>query len=291
MRVKNMKPLNLLKNPCTWIIALIFLIAACGDKTMDTMDQKLQSKSVSGTEWRKLAAKRIYFGHQSVGYNIIDGIKVIMKGNPAIRLNIRETADASAFNNGVLAHSPNGENVKPKSKVDAFVKTMDSGLAKQVDIAFFKFCYVDFNKDTDVTDVFRYYVLAMDAIKKKYPKVTFLHMTVPLTTEGELLGIRTRVKEQVKMIMGRETELRQSIDANIKRNEFNNLLRKKYGSSYLIDLEQFESTNTDGTLYTSAKGGVKHSVMVPAYTYDGGHLNDLGKTVIADRFLTRLVKQ
>jgi len=93
------------------------------------------------------------------------------------------------------------------------------------------------------------------------------------------------------MIMGRETELQQSIDANIKRNEFNNLLRKKYGSSDIIDLEQFESTNTDGTLYTSVKGGVKHNLMVPAYTYDGGHLNDLGKIVIADRFLTRLLKQ
>jgi len=286
-----MKPLNQLKKTCAWIIPLLFLIAACGDKTMDTMEQRLQSRAVPGTEWKKLAAKKIYFGHQSVGYNIIDGIRNIMKSNPAIGLNIRETADVSAFNNGVLAHSPNGENVKPKSKVDAFVKTMDSGLAKQVDIAFFKFCYVDFNKDTDITDLFRYYALAMDTLKKKHPKVIFLHMTVPLTTEGELLGIRTRVKEQVKMIMGRETELQQSIDANIKRNEFNNLLRKKYGSSDIIDLEQFESTNTDGTLYTSVKGGVKHNLMVPAYTYDGGHLNDLGKIVIADRFLTRLLKQ
>lgn len=286
-----MKPLKQLKKTCAWIIPLLFLIAACGDKTMDTMEQRLQSRAVPGTEWKKLAAKKIYFGHQSVGYNIIDGIRNIMKSNPAIGLNIRETADVSAFNNGVLAHSPNGENVKPKSKVDAFVKTMDSGLAKQVDIAFFKFCYVDFNKDTDITDLFRYYALAMDALKKKHPKVIFLHMTVPLTTEGELLGIRTRVKEQVKMIMGRETELQQSIDANIKRNEFNNLLRKKYGSSDIIDLEQFESTNTDGTLYTSVKGGVKHNLMVPAYTYDGGHLNDLGKIVIADRFLTRLLKQ
>jgi len=286
-----MKPLNQLKKTCAWIIPLLFLIAACGDKTMDTMEQRLQSRAVPGTEWKKLAAKKIYFGHQSVGYNIIDGIRNIMKSNPAIGLNIRETADVSAFNNGVLAHSPNGENVKPKSKVDAFVKTMDSGLAKQVDIAFFKFCYVDFNKDTDITDLFRYYALAMDTLKKKHPKVIFLHMTVPLTTEGELLGIRTRVKEQVKMIMGRETELQQSIDANIKRNEFNNLLRKKYGSSDIIDLEQFESTNTDGTPYTSVKGGVKHNLMVPAYTYDGGHLNDLGKIVIADRFLTRLLKQ
>jgi len=286
-----MKPINLLINPFTWIIAIIFVIAACGDKTMDTMDQKLQSRSISEMEWEKLAAKRIYFGHQSVGHNIIDGIVTIMKSNPAIRLNIRETKDVSAFNNGVFAHSPNGENGKPKSKIDAFVKTMDSGLAKRIDSAFFKFCYVDFNKDTDISDLFRYYSMAMDAMKKKYPEVIFLHMTVPLTTEGELLGIKTRLKEQVKMIMGRETELQQSIDANIKRNEFNILLRKKYGSRYIIDLEQFESTNPDGALYTGAKGGVKHNLMVPAYTYDGGHLNDLGKMVVADRFLTRLAKQ
>ena len=103
----------------------------------------------------------------SVGYNIIDGIKDIMKSNPAIKLNIQETTDISKFNNGVFAHSRNGENVKPKTKVDAFVKTMDSGLAKQVDIAFFKFCYVDFNKNTDVNDLFKYYTSAMDATEEK----------------------------------------------------------------------------------------------------------------------------
>ncbi len=40
-------------------------------------------KGVPAETWQKLSQKKIYFGHQSVGNNIIDGIKDIMKENPS----------------------------------------------------------------------------------------------------------------------------------------------------------------------------------------------------------------
>ena len=43
--------------------------------------------------WAQLAQKKIFFGHRSVGYNIIDGIKDIMAERPYIKLNIVETSD------------------------------------------------------------------------------------------------------------------------------------------------------------------------------------------------------
>jgi len=272
------------------IITVLILITACGGKTMDRSALQLQTKSIAADQWKKLSAKKIYFGHMSVGYNIIDGIKNLMKDNQSITLNIQETTDPGNYKSGIFGHSKNGENVKPKTKVDAFVKTMESGLAKHLDIAFFKFCYVDFNKDTDVNDLFNYYKSAMVKLKKAYPNVTFVHVTSPITAEGELNSLKTKIKDLIKTILGRETSKQHFITGNIKRHEFNTLMRKEYDTKYIIDLELFESTNADGTPHKSKKGGIEHYSMVPAFTYDGGHLNEAGKAWVADKMLVRLAE-
>ena len=38
--------------------------------------------------WAKLAEKKIFFGHQSVGYNMIDGITDIINERDYIKLNV-----------------------------------------------------------------------------------------------------------------------------------------------------------------------------------------------------------
>ena len=38
--------------------------------------------------FKPLMDKKIYFGHQSVGFNILDGVSEILKNNPSIKLNI-----------------------------------------------------------------------------------------------------------------------------------------------------------------------------------------------------------
>ena len=60
-------------------------------------------KDIPTAKWEKLSQKKIYFGHQSVGFNIIDGIKDLMKENPQIKLNIIETTDQSDFKSGLFA--------------------------------------------------------------------------------------------------------------------------------------------------------------------------------------------
>ena len=47
-------------------------------------------KEVPQEKWDRLAQKRVYFGHQSVGQNILDGIKTVMNSFPKIHLNIVE---------------------------------------------------------------------------------------------------------------------------------------------------------------------------------------------------------
>ena len=74
-----------------------------------------------------------------------------------IKLNIVETIDPSEFNAPIFAHSRVGKNVDPKSKIDAFIGYMTQGIGDRADIAFFKLCYVDIEKGTDVAGLFKYY--------------------------------------------------------------------------------------------------------------------------------------
>ncbi len=251
---------------------------------------QLLTASIQEKEWKALSGKKIYFGHQSVGYDIIAGIKDIMDKNRKVSLNIKETVDMTGCTNGVFAHSPNGENGDLRSKIDAFVKTMEGGMGQQADIAFFKFCFVDFNETTGIKELFNYYRSAMKGLKKKYPNITILHATVPLTTEGELLGVKDKAKDLIKIILGRTTGAEKNAMANIKRNEYNAALIKEYGRASIIDIALYESTGPDGKLYTGNNAGSEHASLVPAYTYDGGHLNETGKRIIADKFLAQLVR-
>ena len=45
-------------------------------------------KSVPESTWKKLSEKKIYFGHQSVGFNIIKGLEDILKENPQIKFTL-----------------------------------------------------------------------------------------------------------------------------------------------------------------------------------------------------------
>jgi hypothetical protein len=267
------------------LIISCIISSGCGDTTMKPSDISLQSASITHNAWDELSKKKIYFGHMSVGYDIIAGINYIKKINPSIKLNIQETKNPELIKNGIFAHSANGENTRPKSKIDSFVKTMEAGLGQKVDIAFFKFCYVDFEENTDVNDLFGYYSSSMDLLKKMYPKVTFIHATAPLTAEGESVNVKYYVKYLVKKVLGKA----KNSYINIKRNEFNSLLRKKYDSRHIIDIELFESTKPDGTRYISNDGGKKHNSLVPVYTYDGGHLNETGRVQVADKLLVAIV--
>ena len=62
-------------------------------------------RDVSDSALEKLSKKKIYFGHQSVGNNIVDGISDLMKENPGIKLNILKTDDPDYTQVGFFAHS------------------------------------------------------------------------------------------------------------------------------------------------------------------------------------------
>lgn len=226
----------------------------------------------------RVSEKRIYFGHQSVGLNIMDGINDIVKEYQGVRLRILKTEDPLAFNSPVLAHSMIGENENPLSKINAFVRSMDSGIGGKAEVAFFKFCYVDITRNTDVDKLFSAYKTAMLRLREQYPNTQFVHVTAPLSVS------LPSIKGWIKSMLGRE-------DNNIRKQAFNEMLRREYGGSgRLFDLAAIESTYPDGRKASFTSRGSTYYALVPDYTNDEGHLNEVGRRRMAEHLLTFLSK-
>jgi hypothetical protein len=268
------------------LIITFFMIAACsGGGEMEKKKATYNSlKDIPDTAWETLSKKKIYFGHQSVGYNIIDGIKDLMKEYPKIKLNIVETNDPKDFNAGVLAHSRVGKNTDPASKTAEFSKFLEQGIGNQADAAALKFCYVDVTDKTDVQKVFDDYVKTTDALKAKYPDLKLIHFTVPLT------AVKTSWKTWIKKVMGKKDIWEYT--GNVKKNQYNDLLIAKFkGKEPVVDIATVESTKPDGSRNTYEYEGKTYYSMVPEYSDDGGHLNEVGRKLVAAEFLITLVNE
>src|SRR3954468_23171304 len=175
------------------------LAAACGPAALHApTDPKAIVDSVSKDDLARLSKRRIYFGHQSVGYNVVAGLAALEKDRPDLGLVIKEKRDPAAVAAGVLAHARNGQNEAPLTKIQDFARTMESGMGKAVDTAFFKFCYVDFQGDTDVDRLFGEYKPTLARRHQQVPDVTFVHVTTPLSV------VQTGPKATLKRIRGRK---------------------------------------------------------------------------------------
>jgi hypothetical protein len=263
------------------VILFVFLICSCKGETMPQTRTTIKDiKDVPPSAWEGLAKKRILFGHQSVGDNIVEGMADLMKDHPTIRLTIKQTTKPDDIVPGTFAHFPVGENGKPDSKIRDFADKIRRGMGEKVDIALFKFCFVDINADTDVERLFQSYRETMESLKKEYPSVTFAHVTVPLLREE---------KPGIKGLIGRLTGRSGGFfddRHNIKRNEYNEFIRRCYtGKEPVFDIAAVESSRPDGKQVTFSSGGRKYPALAPEYTEDGGHLNALGRRVVAAQFL------
>jgi len=261
----------------------IFLTTCNGGKMPEKTTHSPSIKDIPDSAWKKLSEKKIYFGHQSVGNNIINGIKDLMKENSQINLNIVETADPADFKTGIFAHSSVGKNDNPQSKIDAFASFVEKGIGDTANIAFFKFCFVDVDTGTDIQKLFTEYKSTMLLLKKQYPKTTFIHFTVPLLKKS-----KGSLKSLIKKIVGKNGGFFDN-QHNIKRNEFNDLLRNEFeGKEPIFDLAKMESTHPDGGMETFTKDGENYYSLVPDYTDDGGHLNKKGRKIVAEQLLILL---
>jgi hypothetical protein len=261
---------------------LLLIIAGCdGGKMTKVMNNYSSLKEVPASKWKELSTKTIFFGHQSVGNNIIDGIQDIIVELPEINLNIVDLGGDLKADNGALVHSRVGKNRDPKSKMAAFEKKVQNGLGRRLDIAALKFCYVDILSKSDPKLIFKEYKETIARVKKDHKNMTVIHFTVPLKT------LETGVKAWLKKIAGKPLK---GMNDNIKRCEYNDLLKAEFtGKDPILDIAQIESTAPDGQRSKFSINGKTYYSLLPAYTYDGGHLNKVGRKAVATQFLLMLV--
>ncbi len=223
----------------------------------------------------RVASKSLYFGHMSVGYDIVDGI-VALAGNGLTILDVTDLGPDGLPLAPVFAHSAIGENTKPLTKFADFEARVENGMGANVDIAGMKLCYVDFDAETDVRALFESYSAMIDRLRREYPSVTFMHFTVPLTT------VQKGPKALVKRLLGR---MPTGAAENLARQEYNELIRSSYGNR-VFDLAELESTYPDGSRETGVIGGRRYYGLVPSYTADGGHLNGAASLMAAKKFIS-----
>jgi hypothetical protein len=264
---------------------VIAILIGCDGGDMPVEKVNLRSlKEVPKESWEKLSNKKIYFGHQSVGFNIMEGVEEIVQENPEIRLKVVETKNVDDFDTGIFGHSRIGKNHEPLSKIIGFEQLLEGGLGDKADIAFIKFCFVDVDQDTDVENLFKEYKNAIEKMEAKFPETVVLRVTVPLIRR-ENIGITGRIKKVfgAKFFFDDEN--------NIARNRFNQLLRDEYGSrENFFDLAKVESVRPDGSRASFMKDGERFYHLVPEYTPDAGHLNNEGRKRAAEQLLIVLAK-
>jgi len=264
------------------LFATATLIGACGGGAVQE-GAVLRSSlgEVPDSTWAGLGAKRIFFGHQSVGANIMAGVADLVAAEP--RLGLRVVTDAAALDSGgAFLHGPVGSNGDPGGKTDDFAARIEGPLAGRLDVAFHKYCYVDVTAATDVPAVFEHYRQTMARLAAAHPGVVFVHVTTPLVTVPG--GAAVSLKRMLGRTPGRFAD-------NLARERFNQLMRRTYaGREPLFDLAAIESTRPDGSRETFAAGGHRAYALVPAYASDGSHLNEVGRRRVAEELLVFLAR-
>jgi hypothetical protein len=225
---------------------------------------------------QRLLAKKIFFGHQSVGDNILQGIRDWRAEDSRLQLPLIRSADPAAVSGPALVETHIGENGNAASKDAAMAAILGQGMGAGGGIALYKYCYVDIDSQTNISQLFENYRRHFDHLKAKNPSVEFVHVTVPLTRA------EPESKAWVKSLLGKPLER----DRNAKRNEFNELLRDTYAvRDPIFDVAEVESTHPGGSRSFLIHGGRKVYTLVPEFTTDGGHLNALGRKAVARHLL------
>lgn len=229
-----------------------------------------------GTALKNLSNQKIYFGHQSVGYNILSGMEQ-WEEEAGIQLNISETRDLSNTGDASFVHFRVGENRDPYSKIDDFAKLVQQIPKDEPSVAFFKFCYIDFQPEADVDAIFKAYKEKMLALRDSSGNCRIVLCTVPVT------AIQKGYKALAKKILGKP--LRHTRE-NIKREAFSERIRNELGEDFpVFDLAKVESTLPDGSTQTFKYKGKQHPSMPHSYTRDMGHLNPQGARIVAYSFI------
>jgi hypothetical protein len=236
------------------------LSAACGDGATPTPETSVLIDDTLKQDLATLHGARVFFGHHSVGQDILDGLSELSK---EARIDVH------------IDEAPVGENTRPLGKFEDFAQRGERDPSDGTQVMLMKLCYVDFTPRTDVDELVRGYVQAVERVKKARPGVRIVHVTPPLFARP------SDVKSKLNRTLGRPVWEDQ---ANAKRLAYGKKLRETFPGEPVFDLSAVESTRPDGSLEAYEVDGKSVPMLWPGYTRDGGHLNDEGKRAAAKAF-------
>ncbi len=273
----------------TILLGLSILLApACSEEGNRVKGKEPPLPTLTDAQLKALSGKTFYFAHQSVGYNIVEGVGKVLErmGRPDL-LRIKELQAGQSVPPAGLLHSTVGRNGDPLSKMAEFQSFLDDRLGEiRPDMAMLKFCYLDITEETDVPVLVRKYDEALSSISEGHADTAILYSTVPLRV------FNGSWKAKLKRFLGMEVW---GDAANITRDEFNEKIREKYAATgRLADIADWESRYPDGRPHRVKLFGKEYAELIPEYSYDGKHLNSYGQQVVAGRlleFLARLVTE
>jgi hypothetical protein len=223
-------------------------------------------------ESRRIAARRVLFGHQSVGGNLLRGVEAIGRSQPDLAVPVAEAGGAAGAG---IVHFRVGRNGDPVSKIDDFLAHLDAEAAETPDLAGFKLCYADFGKQIDVDALFARYAAAIDQTRRRHPGLRLFHVTTPL--ERAEPGWRVLAKR----VLGKTP----AQELNAVRERYNDALRRAFaGREPLFDLAR-EEASAGGAPVTAGTSAGRVLALAPPFTDDGAHLNESGGRVLAARWL------
>ena len=194
-------------HPVAAVVAVVALVLAVAVVMADRWSEE-KSISIQGNvasaiateDLTAVARTRVLLGHFSVGMNVLEAVPGVYADHGVSAPPIEQGRAEPGANGGFISHKFIGEDVKPLLKLEDFDRTMRGGMGRQVDVALMKFCWVDISSTTDVDTLFARYRDTMAALERDFPNVTFIHVTVPLTTEP---GLYTELKTRLKTLLGR----------------------------------------------------------------------------------------
>jgi hypothetical protein len=203
-----------------------------------------------------------YFAHASVGSNLIDGLKELNAADPTGFPYRSESSNGAPIPDARPAtiYEHNRGNPGWKAKMDQFSAAVQNGWRfPNVDVVMNKLCYIDQFGSA------KYYIKSMSELEASYPETIFVYTTMPLTTAADW--------------------------ASRFRDAFNRDVREwtRSNERALFDIADIEANDQRGNSCSFTAGGKTCARMCEEYTDDGGHLNALGRRIMAHGFYAMAV--
>ena len=270
------------RNSLIGAVLLAVALTGCQQKVQEQAAVPVDLNQVKA-DLNTLSQARVYFAHQSVGRNMLNGIAMLSE-ETGVPLRVEEVVTGASVPAGPgLFHANVGENGAADSKISAFVTDVAAaGTAAPYDVAVLKFCYTDIggdSQDKSAQRLFERYQQAMAGVQQQQPNLTLLHTTMPLRAQPP--GMKIKMKRMLGMGAFTDAD-------NVLRGQYNELVRTK--ESLLFDVARIEATSADGSIVAFKAQGREVEMLAPEHTNDGGHLNDPAKRYFAAAFLRKLAE-